>query len=253
MVDRVALKTAEISEELYVSTPITEAQLETILKAALRPLGLQAVVKDDVLQITVDMEAHALNGGDMSTWVSVDNDEADKIVEKLSAPYSATINQLPLEDAIRQISADNDLPMIIKTRALEDEGLTRDIPITVNLKNISLASFFKIMLDDCDLELNISGNILEVTSHYDASENLLSRIYWLEGTGITPIAGVITVLQTSVDPPSWDVEGGLSTIEILMNQGQSRAAIVVRQSLTNHLEIDRFFEALRNDRKKAAK
>ncbi|MCG8653615.1 MAG: hypothetical protein MI861_27505, partial [Pirellulales bacterium] len=82
----------------------------------------------------------------------VGNNESEKrISAALDDETSHTFLELPLEDAARQISEAHDIPIVVDRRALEEIGLTVDQPVTMDLKNVSLRSFLRLMLRELDL------------------------------------------------------------------------------------------------------
>ena len=75
--------------------------------------------------------------------------------------------------------------MIIREAGLEDIGLTANEPITLSLVDITLGDALNELLSSLDLTYTLTGGLVAITSEVAAEERLLSRIYWLDGTGLT--------------------------------------------------------------------
>jgi hypothetical protein len=95
----------------------------------------------------------------------------DKLAMRLTAEFVET----PLKDVLSFLSDNADVQMFVNRRALEEDGLTSDSPVTMNLRNVRLD-----MLLDLILEQVGSGSLT-----YVERDNILliSTVSNLEGAG----------------------------------------------------------------------
>lgn len=246
ILDQRGLTFAQVDSETALQTNgITqEMPLRVALRRLLHPHGLQAIVENDGLLITADPTALVHQGIGVSRWVNLDTKPADRILEKLSEESNCQFYELPLSEALSTLSAQHDLPFWIDQRALEEEGLTADLPVTLTRAKTTLQNLLQELLDSVDLTLTIEGDAFKVTTLSDAEDQLLTRIYWLEGTGI-PLAQaeeMIKTFQMSVHVNSWDQMGGSSS---MMTIPSKRPAILVSATLATHADVSRFLEVMR--------
>ena len=80
-----------------------------------------------------------------------DNAAERRIQASLDDETTQTFLDTPLEEAIDALKETHDIPIVIDRRALEEIGLTPDTPVNVDLKNVSLRSFMRLMLRELDL------------------------------------------------------------------------------------------------------
>ncbi|WP_442506972.1 hypothetical protein SH528x_005850 [Novipirellula sp. SH528] len=106
-----------------------------------------------------------------------DNDTERRIQATLSDETSQIFVETPLEEAIQKIATDHDIPIVIDRRALEEIGLTADSPVTIELKNVSLRSFMRLLLRELDLTYMIKDEVMQITTQEAAEENLVTKVY----------------------------------------------------------------------------
>jgi hypothetical protein len=218
--------------------------LQTALRRMLRPLGLRAIVENEGLVITADPALLVHRGIGTAKWLNVDEQAAKKIADALDATTHVEFVETPLADVIESISQQHDLVILVDRRALEEIGLDVDPTISFTHTKLKLGSVLDVILRDLDLTYTIQREVLVVTTMDAAEQQLLNRIYWLEGTGLAAggSASLINSIQTSISPDTWDLLGGPSTITTL---GSIRPAIVVSTTYPVHEEIDRLLQSLR--------
>lgn len=218
--------------------------LRTTLRRVLGPMGLQAVVAEEGLVITADPSALVHQGVGVNRWINIDEDAEKAISEKLAAETKVEFEAMPLRDLVAYLNEEQGLAAIIDDRALEEIGLSPDEPISFSSQKISCRNFLALALRIHDLTYTIEGETLVITTEEEAEQSLVSRIYWLEGTGFagTDYDSVFEAIQSSITPDTWEALGGPSTIVALHS---ARPGIVVSTTYTVHQTIERFFEAVR--------
>ncbi len=105
------------------------------------------------------------------------NESEQRINATLGDETTHTFVELPLEDAIRQLSEAHGIPIVVDRRALEEIGLSADVPVTIDLKNVTLRSFLRLMLRELDLTYMIKDEVMQITTDEAAEANLINRVY----------------------------------------------------------------------------
>lgn len=183
-----------------------------------------------------------------SRFIGRDDSFMQEVEEKLDQPYNINLNQIPLQDALRNIGNDNLVQFVLDTRALKDDGLTGDIPVSVSLVDVSLYTLLEQILSDHDLTLRPRDGFIEVTTVKDAEDprNLLRRVYWLDGTGLTP-EDAERLLQTPAVLESWQTEGGTFSTVALEAGVDRRPAVVLSAPYAIHRNVDDLLKTFRQD------
>ncbi len=217
--------------------------LRTALRRMLRPLGLQAVVEDEGLVITADPSALVHQGIGTSRWINIDQDAAEKIAAALDAETQIEFVEVPLEEAIASIVKQHSIPIYLDRRALEENGLATDQPVTLTLSKHKLRNVLAFLLRELDLTYTVQGESLVITT-VDAEEGkLLDRIYWLEGTGFATgdYDSIMNSLR-NINPDNWETLGGPSTIVPLVSK---RPALLISTTYGVHESIETLLQTLR--------
>jgi RNA polymerase sigma factor (sigma-70 family) len=252
VLDAASLSTSRLETNVKLNASLPGTSLQGLLSAALQPHGLRAVVKDDLLKITVDADYEALAGGETTSWVSVDNEAANRLLATLEEATELTFEQVPLNDAVAAISEVHEIPILIDFRALDDIGLTTDLPVTVKTTGLSLRDTLELMLGENDLTISLRNNILMITTNEEAETEyrMLIRMYWLDGTGFAKAEDAITLIQSQVFPDRWDVMGGPATIGATASEESGRITLVITASLDVHLAAEKLLESFRKGQRK---
>ncbi|TWU59466.1 ECF RNA polymerase sigma factor SigR [Rubripirellula tenax] len=227
-----------------VDLEVSGMPLRTALRRLLSPYGLKAVIEDEGLMITADPSVLVHRGIGTDQWVNVDTEAEKKISEILNTKAEAEFIDLPMDEAVATLSEQHQVPILIDRRALEEIGITADQPVTLTLGNVKLRTLLRLMLRDLDLTYQVNGETLSVTTQEAAESNLVSRIYWLEGTGFAEgdFESVMNSIQTTIQPDTWELLGGPSTIVPVRS---ARPAILVSAVYRVHEEIEKFLKTLR--------
>jgi type II secretory pathway component GspD/PulD (secretin) len=116
--------------------------------------------------------------------------------------------ELPLQDAVQQLSQTHDIPMVVDKRALEEIGLTPDTPVSLSLRNVSLRSFLRLMLRQLDLTYMVKDEVMQITTVETAEQNLVVEMYKFSEELTEKGDKILKALTSSVVPAAWDVKGG---------------------------------------------
>lgn len=221
-----------------------EMPLRSALRKMLRPHALTYEVENDGLVITADFEELSHRGFPMSRWIDADQESQDVFERELNTETTHSFDQTPLDEAIRTISEGHGIPMVVDRVALEEIGLSAEEPVTLSLERVSLRSLLRLMLRDLDLTYTSKNQVMEITTIDKAEKNLLSRIYWLDGTGFPAgdFDSLIEMIETTITPNTWESLGGPSNIQPL---NQKRKAIIVSTRMEVHDQIERLLTVFR--------
>jgi hypothetical protein len=236
-------------EEASTSVSIMNESLplSVVLRRALQPLGLKAVVQDEGLVITADLLAQVRSGINASRWVNVDEDAEKAIADALNQPVSMEFVEMPLKEALSVLAEMSHLPIEIDARSLEEIGLSADVPITLSKQNVKLRSVLADMVEQLDgVTYTVQNETLRVTSLEAAEAHPLVRVYWLEGTGFpaSDMSSLIGLIQASIDADTWEALGGPSQMSPIGNS--IRPGIVVTTTYRTHHQIESLLSRLRD-------
>ena len=106
-----------------------------------------------------------------------DNETERRIQAALDLETSQTFDETPLVEAVREIRETHDIPIKVDGRALEEIGLSEEEPITIDLQNVSLRSFLRLMLRELDLTYLIQDEVMQITTIEKAEQNLVNKVY----------------------------------------------------------------------------
>ena len=153
--------------------------------------------------------------GPVPAWLSTksaSSEREDAIRAKLNDRLSIDLNGSPLSDAMANMSKQMDIPIIIDDKALEEENITPDEPITIKLPLVSFRSALKLILEPLQLTYVIEDEVMRVTSKKTSAN--ACRFYDL--SSILPDNGLTTELcsgiETMISPDQWQSAGGSSNM-----------------------------------------
>lgn len=92
-------------------------------------------------------------------------------IEFLETPLNQVV------DFIRQTAA---VQIHMKTRALEELGIGQDTPISLNLKDISVATVLELVLDDLGLDFAVDRGLVIISTPDDLQAKMVVRAYRLQ-------------------------------------------------------------------------
>lgn len=222
--------------------------LQVALRQMLRPAALRADVRDDSIVITADTAELARQGIGAHQWVNVDQEAAIRIAEGLKVRASFEFQEEPLESVISIVSEKMGVPISIDQAGLEENGISRDMLCELNVKDLTLRSTLDSFLDQLELCLTISGEQLVVTSRDAAEQRRLLRVYWIDGLGLpsNDASSLMQLIQSSVNPDTWEELGGPSSISPVGLTPRQRPGLMVATTLDTHMEIESLVQVLRN-------
>ncbi len=234
--------------------PASQMPLGIQLKHSLRPYGLRPLVYKGALWIVTDTaQLISRNRNAASLFTNVD----DAYIRQTETLFAKKITiesvNVPLDFWLDNLATKTGIQFSINVRALEDLGLTREVPISIQLRDTSTLTVLEAALAIYDLELRPRNEYIEITTDDDAEDpvNALTRIYWLEGTGFTrEVSDLSTLIQTAITPDTWEALGGPSVIARLTRPKAAasptlRTGIVVSTTYQVHRQVEQLLNGLR--------
>ncbi|TWU32977.1 FecR family protein [Novipirellula artificiosorum] len=144
-------------------------------------------------------------------------DLENQIRQTLAANASLVAVEMPLEEMAAWLSREHNVPIVLDRRALEEIGLTPDVPVNLSLRNVSLRSLLKLALRELDLTYVVKNEVLMITTQEAAENNLILRTYVFPAGLADKGDKVVDVLKKTVTPDTWDTLGGSCSAESIDN------------------------------------
>ncbi|MEY3456878.1 MAG: hypothetical protein RL215_35, partial [Planctomycetota bacterium] len=216
-----------------------------------------------------------------------------QIEQSLGQKVSLHFQDMPLTDVIRQIAFDHGISIVMKTRAIETEGLSVTQPVSIDVDGITLRSALNLLLEQAGgLVYSIENETLTITNRLEQETKFVNVAYNVAdlvipvgngnaaslsqlggmapqvpnpqtGNGLYQVnddlavsiggngrttngastgskansaadfSGLVNLITTTVEPGSWDVDGGQGTI----GQEENTLSLVIRQTSSVHEQI----------------
>lgn len=181
-------------------------------------------------------------------------DREKAILKALAAPVSVDFNGTKFEDAINELSKASGQPIVLDRAALEEAQITYETPVTLRANGMGLRTILRQILGRFSLAYVIRDQALEVTTEARAKEMMVVRSYYIgdllanSGVGIFDLAQrfevdplqmakqaaqIIEMIETSIEPMSWQKNGGGGTITFNAATG----SLIVKQSAEVHARL----------------
>jgi hypothetical protein len=158
--------------------------------------------------------------------------------------------ETPLEDVAATLEEKLGAPVLLDRRALDDQGIAADTPVSFAVAGISGRAALNHLLRPMNLTWTIRHEVLLITTPEQSDGHLAMRVYDvadLAGNG--PTAAVMLgggepgeldqlcdTIASCVAPPTWDRAGGPGTIAPLEDAGLQVLVIVQRQDVLERVE-----------------
>lgn len=168
----------------------------------------------------------------------VGDDESFRRVEKvLAQPYEFDFSECPLRDMASLVSDHTGLLVRFDLRALDDMGLDIDTTVvTSHLGQLPLKNGLGRTLDSLDLAFMVEDTGIAISTRDATEASLEPRFYPIAAT--VDADRLITVIQDTVSPLSWDVAGDQGHASVISeNVGRG---LVIRHCQRVHDDIERF-------------
>jgi hypothetical protein len=159
------------------------------------------------------------------------------LLDALDAPLTVEFRQTRFDDAIEYMQTVMDLPIVVDTAGLAEAGTGMDSPVTLRLKGANTRTVLRTMLSHMGLYFVVKEEVILVTSVQRAKDMMIARTYPIadlliprDQTEEVTARILIGIITASIDPSSWEVNGGKGTI-VYIKQNKS---LVIKQSAEVH-------------------
>ncbi len=157
----------------------------------------------------------------------------EQIEQALRQRIALMFEEVPLADALRTVSEQLGINIVLEEPGLNEVGLTTREPVSLSLGNISGRKALELMLDPLQLGFVIQDEVLLVTSQSRLDGRYELVAYDVSGlvdasseSAEHDLEELAKILRTTVAPDSWDGVGGQGSIAVVPWQSM----LVVRQS-----------------------
>lgn len=182
-------------------------------------------------------------------WAEPDARRNSRVRAALERPLPSVgldFTQTPLEEVAAFLRDEYQIEIQLDVAALEDIGVGPDDAVTVNLRNLSLRSALRHMLDALYLEYVVTNGMLLITSQEDAETHLKVAVYPVSdlvsaGGPHEDFDSLIDTIISTVASETWAENGGGEAELRPMPPGR----LVVSQTERVHEQIAAVLEALR--------
>lgn len=163
----------------------------------------------------------------------------DRLNQRLDVSFTAQ----PLSAVMNFFSQELKIPILIDDKALEDENVTQDEPITLKLDNARAVNAIELILRPLQLTYIVGNEVMTITSKRTAAN--ITRHYDL--STIFPdnsLSGeIIELIQEMVTSDEWQVSGGVSKLRMF------GSILVVNAPEETHLAIAELLRTIANQPK----
>jgi hypothetical protein len=151
-------------------------------------------------------------------------DKQSAIQRRLRQPISLNFKNVPLNQAVKDISAASGVSVVLDMRSMQDAKINLDAPISISVNNIDMKSALNLLLDQSRTTFVIQNDALVITTE-DRGCYQIRRTYPIADL-LTPMAltdgkgkkvdelaeSIRELIQNTVLKNSWEGMGGRGTI-----------------------------------------
>lgn len=162
------------------------------------------------------------------------------ILRALNSPVSVNFDKERFQDVLEYLSTVMDQPILVDKKALEDANINYETPVSLAVRGATARTVLKRILGEFGLVYVIQNGTIQVVPAAQAKEIMVARSYYVgdlvnfnaggQLQMAQSVAGIIDTIQNSIDPPSWQANGGPGTIQFHF----PTMSLVIRQSAEVH-------------------
>ena len=232
-----------------------EGQTTNIQPAEKPAAGNQVIGKQPTDKQAVDQQStdNPFAGGPSTTEVMVEylpqpSPNEKKILAALEQPTECDFTETPLADVTEYLRSKHDIEIQIDGKSLQEEAVDKNVPVTGQLKNVSLKSALRLILAEHGLTFVIRNEVLLITTKAVAKGELVTRTYPVGdlvaaagGPGDGSFKELLEAITTTIAPSTWKEDGGPGSAKIVA----PAKSIVIFQSYGAHEKILDLLRSLR--------
>jgi type II secretory pathway component GspD/PulD (secretin) len=170
----------------------------------------------------------------------------------LRRPVKVEFADTPLSDVADFFAAKFDINVQLDAKGLADAAVDSAAPVTISLrKPVSFEAALQLVLENFNLTFVVQDEVLKITSKEKADEILTTKVYAVEdlldrGPRRNYNDGLIETITSTIQPDSWDDNGGPGSIS------RVASTLVIAQKWDVHKELRDLFAMLRAELPKRA-
>lgn len=177
-----------------------------------------------------------------------------EIEQRLRQKVSIDFQKLPLDQVMTEFRDLLGVNVIIDRKALDEEGISAAMPVTLKLENVAAQSAIRLAVEQARLTFVVSDEVVKVTTPSHARGKLVQKMYPVkdliaatvkrsaaDGTKTPPGELLTLCITNSIAPQTWSVMGGNGTVEYFA----ASDALIVNQTPDVQEQIAEFLAGLR--------
>ena len=177
------------------------------------------------------------------------------LLSALASPVQVNFKNSRFDDVIEYLQTLMGQPILIDATALKEAEITYETPVTLNAKGVTVRTALKKILAELGLGYVIKEETIQVTTLQRSRETMVVRSYpvgdlvslqraefgQFGGRPVTPLElkknvdDLIQMIQSSVDPGSWQANGGTGTIAFHAPSN----TLIIKQTAEVHMMMGR--------------
>lgn len=177
--------------------------------------------------------------------------EGDRLREILDQKASLEVEEVPLRDLVPQLRELTKGNVIIEHRALQDIGLTAEVTVSGEFRDVSLRSILNLLLHPVELTWMVDDDALIITTVEETETRQSTRVYNVAdlvamgggGNRDYDSDALVSLIESIVAPDTWDNVGGPASMESF------RGILLIMQTEILHRQIDMVLETLRRGKR----
>ena len=174
-----------------------------------------------------------------------------EIQQALKKQISLHFEEARLIDVIKHIAQSAGINVVLDNMGLEEEGLTSDTKVSIDVTEIRLKSALSNLLKPRHLAYKIEDEVLKITSKSRAQKPMTTVTYPVADLLAAPSPDhaairsdtLIDLITSFVEPDSWSERGGQGVIKTF----ETTLSLVIRQTDQGHEKIAKLLHTLRDE------
>jgi hypothetical protein len=184
----------------------------------------------------------------------------EKILDALEQQRDFEFNDTPLTEVVEFLQDQLEINVVIDDRALTEDGVQTDAPITIRAKRIKSSSLLDLVLRPLGLEWFVEHEVLLITTKPEAIRRSTTKVYEVsdltvaqrrDGETLDGMEYLAKLIMDSVggppDSPWAKIDGEGGVITPLKQEGLS--VLVIKQSPPVQRQISALLKELRMQRR----
>jgi hypothetical protein len=174
-----------------------------------------------------------------------------EILSALNKEYTVDYKGAAFFEAIEQLSTALGVPILLDKNSLADALVTSDTQVNFSIKGVKGRTILRKVLGEVGLAYIVKDETIQVVTERQAKETMVTKTYflgsliaggpltnsnlrWMPGISqfeaLQNVLSIVNLIQTTVDPPSWQANGGPGTISF----HAPSMSLVIRNSAEVH-------------------